>query len=201
MSEAEITHKYMPHILYHGPSSKLGAYCDDSNRKSPFCTSKRAMACGVTSPVIRWVEDGMGMGLECSKPQRTSKSHMPYWWEFGMSEFCSMTIWITFPSKWLILCIQVVEKLNGKAYGSVMILVTSGVDEHIGNCLLTVLSSGSTIHSIALGSSVVENLEELSHHTGKYIWKYLYFRTFPFKLNIQSLLTWIFPTMKFTLWQ
>ncbi|XP_077627160.1 calcium-activated chloride channel regulator 2 [Crocuta crocuta] len=61
---------------------------------------------------------------------------------------------------------EVVEKLNGKAYGSVMILVTSGVDEHIGNCLLTVLSSGSTIHSIALGSSVVENLEELSHHTG-----------------------------------
>ncbi|XP_025783042.1 calcium-activated chloride channel regulator 2 [Puma concolor] len=61
---------------------------------------------------------------------------------------------------------EVVEKLNGKAHGSVMILVTSGGDEHIGNCLLTVLSSGSTIHSIALGSSVVENLEELSHHTG-----------------------------------
>ncbi|XP_019269583.2 calcium-activated chloride channel regulator 2 isoform X2 [Panthera pardus] len=61
---------------------------------------------------------------------------------------------------------EVVEKLNGKAHGSVMILVTSGGDEHIGNCLLTVLSSGSTIHSIALGSSVVKNLEELSHHTG-----------------------------------
>ncbi|XP_042853660.1 calcium-activated chloride channel regulator 2 isoform X3 [Panthera tigris] len=61
---------------------------------------------------------------------------------------------------------EVVEKLNGKAHGSVMILVTSGGDEHIGNCLLTVLSSGSTIHSIALGSSAVENLEELSHHTG-----------------------------------
>ncbi|XP_032159385.1 calcium-activated chloride channel regulator 2-like isoform X1 [Mustela erminea] len=61
---------------------------------------------------------------------------------------------------------EVVEKLNGKAYGSVMILVTSGDDEHVGNCLLTVLSSGSTIHSIALGSSVVENLEELSHRTG-----------------------------------
>ncbi|XP_040326794.1 calcium-activated chloride channel regulator 2 isoform X2 [Herpailurus yagouaroundi] len=61
---------------------------------------------------------------------------------------------------------EVVEKLNGKAHGSVMILVTSRGDEHIGNCLLTVLSSGSTIHSIALGSSVVKNLEELSHHTG-----------------------------------
>ncbi|XP_021545828.1 calcium-activated chloride channel regulator 2 isoform X3 [Neomonachus schauinslandi] len=61
---------------------------------------------------------------------------------------------------------EVVEKLNGKAYGSVMILVTSGNDEHVGNCLLTVLSSGSTIHSIALGSSVVKNLEELSRHTG-----------------------------------
>lgn len=79
-----------------------------------------------------------------------------------------------------------VEKLNGKAYGSVMILVTSGDDEHIGNCLLTVLSSGSTIHSIALGSSVVENLEELSHRTGKYISKNVYFRAFPFNLNIQS---------------
>ncbi|KAL2772267.1 calcium-activated chloride channel regulator 2 preproprotein [Daubentonia madagascariensis] len=61
---------------------------------------------------------------------------------------------------------EVVEKLNGKAYGSVMILVTSGDDEHISNCLLTVLSSGSTVHSIALGSSVVQNLEELSHLTG-----------------------------------
>nr|XP_012602988.1 calcium-activated chloride channel regulator 2 isoform X1 [Microcebus murinus] len=61
---------------------------------------------------------------------------------------------------------EVVEKLNGKAYGSVMILVTSGDDKHISNCLLTVLSSGSTIHSIALGSSVVQNLEELSQHTG-----------------------------------
>ncbi|XP_037354462.1 calcium-activated chloride channel regulator 2 [Talpa occidentalis] len=61
---------------------------------------------------------------------------------------------------------EVVEKLNGKTYGTVMILVTSGDDEHISNCLLTVLSSGSTIHSIALGSSVVENLEELSQLTG-----------------------------------
>nr|XP_012320212.1 calcium-activated chloride channel regulator 2 [Aotus nancymaae] len=61
---------------------------------------------------------------------------------------------------------EVVEKLNGKAYGSVMILVTSGDDKLIGNCLPTVLSSGSTIHSIALGSSAVPNLEELSHLTG-----------------------------------
>ncbi|KAM5159947.1 calcium-activated chloride channel regulator 2 [Callospermophilus lateralis] len=61
---------------------------------------------------------------------------------------------------------EVVEKLNGKTYGSVLILVTSGGDEHIGNCLLTVLSSGSTVHSIVLGSSAVGNLEELSHVTG-----------------------------------
>ncbi|KAM9242804.1 calcium-activated chloride channel regulator 2 isoform 2-T2 [Dugong dugon] len=61
---------------------------------------------------------------------------------------------------------EVVEKLNGKAYGSVMILVTSGDDRHIDNCLLTAFSSGSTIHSITLGSSVAENLEELSHLTG-----------------------------------
>uniref|UniRef100_A0A2K5N6A6 Calcium-activated chloride channel regulator 2 n=1 Tax=Cercocebus atys TaxID=9531 RepID=A0A2K5N6A6_CERAT len=61
---------------------------------------------------------------------------------------------------------EVVEKLNGKAYGTVMILVTSGDDKLIGNCLPTVLSSGSTIHSIALGSSAAPNLEELSRLTG-----------------------------------
>nr|XP_003411253.1 calcium-activated chloride channel regulator 2 [Loxodonta africana] len=61
---------------------------------------------------------------------------------------------------------EVVEKLNGRAYGSVMILVTSGDDRNVDNCLLTVFSSGSTIHSIALGSSAAENLEELSHLTG-----------------------------------
>ncbi|KAF4021617.1 hypothetical protein G4228_013574 [Cervus hanglu yarkandensis] len=61
---------------------------------------------------------------------------------------------------------EVVEKLNGKASGSVMILVTSGDDDHITNCFLTALSSGSTIHTIALGSSTVKNLEELSRLTG-----------------------------------
>ncbi|MBZ3891673.1 Calcium-activated chloride channel regulator 2 [Sciurus carolinensis] len=55
---------------------------------------------------------------------------------------------------------EVVEKLNGKVYGSVIILVTSGGDEHIGNCLLTVFSSGSTVHSIALGSSALESMGE-----------------------------------------
>lgn len=63
--------------------------------------------------------------------------------------------------------VQVIEKRNGRADGSVMILVTSGADEHINNCLLTAMSSGSTIHSIALGSSAVRKLEELSHLTGK----------------------------------
>ncbi|XP_022436626.1 calcium-activated chloride channel regulator 2 [Delphinapterus leucas] len=61
---------------------------------------------------------------------------------------------------------EMVEKLNGKAFGSVMILVTSGGDEHVTNCFLAVLSSGSTIHTIALGSPAVKNLEELSHLTG-----------------------------------
>ncbi|XP_016076132.1 PREDICTED: calcium-activated chloride channel regulator 2 [Miniopterus natalensis] len=61
---------------------------------------------------------------------------------------------------------EVAEKLNGKAYGSVMILVTSGNDGHFSNCLLTVLSSGSTVHTIALGSSADKNLEEFSHLTG-----------------------------------
>ncbi|XP_004582137.2 calcium-activated chloride channel regulator 2 [Ochotona princeps] len=59
-----------------------------------------------------------------------------------------------------------VEKLNGKASGSVIILVTSGEDEHIGSCLLSVLSSGSTVHSITLGSSAARNLEGLAHRTG-----------------------------------
>ncbi|XP_063113333.1 calcium-activated chloride channel regulator 2 isoform X2 [Cavia porcellus] len=61
---------------------------------------------------------------------------------------------------------EVVEKLNGKASGSVMILVTSGADQHISNCLPTVLSSGATIHSIAMGSSEAEKVEELAHRTG-----------------------------------
>ncbi|XP_042540652.1 calcium-activated chloride channel regulator 2 [Dipodomys spectabilis] len=61
---------------------------------------------------------------------------------------------------------EVVEKLNGKAYGSVIILVTGGDDEPVEDCLPTVLSSGSTLHAIALGSSVVGKLETLSHLTG-----------------------------------
>ncbi|CAO2600338.1 Calcium-activated chloride channel regulator 2 [Lemmus lemmus] len=61
---------------------------------------------------------------------------------------------------------EVLEKRNGRADGSVMILVTSGADEHISNCLLSAVSSGVTIHSIALGSSAARKLEELSHLTG-----------------------------------
>nr|XP_048309701.1 calcium-activated chloride channel regulator 2 [Myodes glareolus] len=61
---------------------------------------------------------------------------------------------------------EVLEKRNGRADGSVMILVTSGADEHISNCLLSAVGSGVTIHSIALGSSAAGKLEELSHLTG-----------------------------------
>ncbi|XP_038167905.1 calcium-activated chloride channel regulator 2 [Arvicola amphibius] len=61
---------------------------------------------------------------------------------------------------------EVLEKRNGRADGSVMILVTSGADKHINNCLLSAVSSGVTIHSIALGSSTAGKLEELSHLTG-----------------------------------
>ncbi|XP_024421121.3 calcium-activated chloride channel regulator 2 isoform X1 [Desmodus rotundus] len=61
---------------------------------------------------------------------------------------------------------EVAENLNGKAHGSVMILATGGKDERISNCLHTALSSGSTIHTIALGSSADKNLEELSRLTG-----------------------------------
>ncbi|KAK7814356.1 hypothetical protein U0070_027014 [Myodes glareolus] len=60
---------------------------------------------------------------------------------------------------------EVLEKRNGRADGSVMILVTSGADEHISNCLLSAVGSGVTIHSIALGSSAAGKLEELSHLT------------------------------------
>ncbi|XP_074077862.1 calcium-activated chloride channel regulator 2 [Macrotis lagotis] len=62
--------------------------------------------------------------------------------------------------------IQVVESLNGNAYGSVIILATSGGDENISNCMSTVINSGSTIHTIALGPFVNENLEELPTQTG-----------------------------------
>ena len=65
------------------------------------------------------------------------------------------------------LCVQVVEERNGRADGSVLILVTSGADEHIANCLLTLMNSGSTIHSMALGSSAVRKVGELSRLTGK----------------------------------
>ncbi|XP_051021629.1 LOW QUALITY PROTEIN: calcium-activated chloride channel regulator 2 [Acomys russatus] len=61
---------------------------------------------------------------------------------------------------------EVVEKQNGRADGSVIILVTSGADERIDNCLLTEMSSGAVIHSIALGSSTVGTLGELSRLTG-----------------------------------
>lgn len=86
---------------------------------------------------------------------------------------------VTLPSKQLMaLCVQVVEKQNGRADGSVMILVTSGADEHITNCLLTAMSSGSTIHSMALGSSAARNLGELSHVTGNRPSKQVSFRAY-----------------------
>ncbi|GAB1288214.1 Calcium-activated chloride channel regulator 2 [Apodemus speciosus] len=61
---------------------------------------------------------------------------------------------------------EVIEKQNGRADGSVMILVTSGTDGHIANCLLTTMSSGSTIHSMVLGSSAAREVWELSRLTG-----------------------------------
>ncbi|XP_044530028.1 calcium-activated chloride channel regulator 2 [Gracilinanus agilis] len=62
--------------------------------------------------------------------------------------------------------LQVIESLHGNAYGSVIILATSGGDGDISNCLSTMVNSGSTVHTIALGPSVAENLEELSTLTG-----------------------------------
>ncbi|XP_021052509.1 calcium-activated chloride channel regulator 2 isoform X2 [Mus pahari] len=61
---------------------------------------------------------------------------------------------------------EVVEERNGRADGSVMILVTSGADEHVTNCLPTTMSSGSTIHSMVLGSSAARKVGELSRVTG-----------------------------------
>uniref|UniRef100_A0A8D0UGN9 Calcium-activated chloride channel regulator 2 n=1 Tax=Sus scrofa TaxID=9823 RepID=A0A8D0UGN9_PIG len=61
---------------------------------------------------------------------------------------------------------EVVEKLKGKAFGSVMILAASGGDQRISDCFLAALSSGSTVHTLALGSSAVDSLEELARLTG-----------------------------------
>lgn len=124
---------------------------------------------------VNWGLNGDGDGVQGAIGD-PKEAYSPPGGEFGMMVNPSAQLdslnYISF--QWLIFYVQVVEKLNGKAYGSVMILVTSGDDKHIGNCLLTVLSSGSTIHSIALGSSVVENLEELSHLTGKWISKNIF---------------------------
>uniref|UniRef100_F6RF88 Calcium-activated chloride channel regulator 2 n=1 Tax=Monodelphis domestica TaxID=13616 RepID=F6RF88_MONDO len=62
--------------------------------------------------------------------------------------------------------LQVIESQHGNAYGSVIILATSGGIGDISSCLSTMVNSGSTIHTIALGPSVAENLEELSTLTG-----------------------------------
>ncbi|XP_027729752.1 calcium-activated chloride channel regulator 2 [Vombatus ursinus] len=62
--------------------------------------------------------------------------------------------------------LQVIESLHGNAYGSVIILATSGGDGDISNCLSIMINSGSTIHTIALGPFVAKNLEELPTLTG-----------------------------------
>lgn len=170
------------HILHDGHYSKLGAYHGDWNRKHPCPQANWQWY--VRWQVLWWDEVWTPWGWPGSQraAEDLKEAYAPLvgdlvWeWIFLLNK----TIWITCPSEWLILCVQVVEKLNGKAYGSVMILVTSGNDGHISNCLLTVLSSGSTIHTIALGSSAAQNLEELSHLTGKHIFKNIYFRAFPF---------------------
>lgn len=184
------------HILYDGHYSKLRAHNGDSNRKSPCPQiSQHGVEGDKCYDGVRWGLNGDEHGVQ-GATEDLEETYTPLVgnlkWEWIL---LNKTIWITFPSKWLILYFQVVEKLNGKAHGSVMVLVTSGDDEHVANCLLTVQSSGSTIHTIALGSSAVENLEELSHLTGKYISKNLYFRAFPINLNIQS------TTMKLRLCQ
>lgn len=154
-------------------------------QKESLCTSKRARVCRMTSAggVVR-TKWGWAWSAGATEDLREAYAH---WW--GISEWIFLlnkTIGIIFPSEWPILHVQVAEKLNGKASGAVLILVTSGHDEHISNCLLTVLSRGSTIHTIALGASADKNLEELSQRTGKWIPRNLCFRAFPFNLNIQS---------------
>lgn len=87
----------------------------------------------------------------------------------GEGVLLSETVCTPFPSKRRMPCVQVVEKLKGKAFGSVMILAASGGDQRISDCFLAALSSGSTVHTLALGSSAVDSLEELARLTGEHV--------------------------------
>lgn len=87
----------------------------------------------------------------------------------GEGVLLSEAVCTPFPSKRRMPCVQVVEKLKGKAFGSVMILAASGGDQRISDCFLAALSSGSTVHTLALGSSAVDSLEELARLTGEHV--------------------------------
>lgn len=154
-------------------------------QKESLCTSKRAGVCRMTGAggVVR-TKWGWAWSAGATEDLREACAH---WW--GISEWTFLlnkTIWVIFLSEWPILPVQVAEKLNGEASGAVLILVTSGHDEHISSCLLTVLSRGSTIHTIALGASADKHLEGLAQRTGKWIPRNLRFRAFPLNLSVQS---------------
>lgn len=158
------------HILYDRHYSKLGVSHSDLNRKKSYPWVSRqwhvgwqVLWWGEVRTEWRWAWRVWEVRKDLEEEYAPLVGNLEWEWILLLNK----AIWITFPSKWMIPCVQMVEKLNGKAFGSVMILVTSGDDEHVTNCFLTVLSSGSTIHTIALGSSAVKNLEELSHLTGR----------------------------------
>ncbi|XP_039176965.1 calcium-activated chloride channel regulator 1-like isoform X1 [Crotalus tigris] len=61
---------------------------------------------------------------------------------------------------------QVISSRNGSTEGGEIVLLTDGEDSGIGSCFSEVESSGSIIHTIALGPSAAKELEMLSTMTG-----------------------------------
>ncbi|XP_039176966.1 calcium-activated chloride channel regulator 1-like isoform X2 [Crotalus tigris] len=60
---------------------------------------------------------------------------------------------------------QVISSRNGSTEGGEIVLLTDGEDSGIGSCFSEVESSGSIIHTIALGPSAAKELEMLSTMT------------------------------------
>uniref|UniRef100_A0A8C3IPY6 VWFA domain-containing protein n=1 Tax=Chrysemys picta bellii TaxID=8478 RepID=A0A8C3IPY6_CHRPI len=61
---------------------------------------------------------------------------------------------------------EVIKQKYSNLDGSEIVLLTDGEDKNMSNCLTEVKNSGSIIHTIALGSNAVRELEEFSDMTG-----------------------------------
>ncbi|XP_055497298.1 calcium-activated chloride channel regulator 1-like isoform X1 [Leucoraja erinacea] len=61
---------------------------------------------------------------------------------------------------------EVLRGDDSATQGDEIILLTDGIDHSMGNCFPEVEQSGAVIHTIALGPSAAEELEELSTMTG-----------------------------------